>query len=69
MFILAFPQLGVLNIMELATPQSAMLSGILYKPLGAAAVLRANLLTYGLGGVVLFIGIKVVDVPVAIGLA
>ena len=84
MFILAFPQLGVLNIMGLATPESAILSavifnaviiialiplalrGISYKPLGAAAVLRRNLLIYGLGGVLLpFIGIKAIDVLLA----
>jgi K+-transporting ATPase ATPase B chain len=89
MFILAFPQLNALNIMRLATPQSAILSavifnaviiialiplalrGITYKPLGAAAILRRNLLVYGLGGVILpFIGIKAIDVLVAaIGLA
>ncbi len=89
MFILAFPQLGILNVMRLGTPESAILSavifnaviiigliplalkGIAYKPLGAAAILRRNLLVYGLGGVVLpFIGIKVIDmVLVATGLA
>ena len=89
MFILAFPQLGVLNIMRLATPESAILSavifnaviiialiplalrGIAYKPLGAAAILRRNLLIYGLGGVLLpFVGIKAIDVfLVAVGLA
>ena len=81
MFIVAFPQLRVLNIMRLATPESAILSavifnaviiialiplalkGIPYKPLGAAAILRRNMLIYGLGGIVLpFIGIKVIDV-------
>ena len=89
MFILAFPQLAALNVMRLATPESAILSavifnaliiialiplalkGIEYKPLGAAAILRRNLLIYGLGGIVLpFIGIKAIDVAlVAIGLA
>jgi K+-transporting ATPase ATPase B chain len=89
MFILAFPQLAVLNIMGLATPESAVLSavmfnaviiialiplalrGIGYKPLGAAAILRRNLLLYGLGGVLLpFIGIKAIDMAlVAVGLA
>ena len=89
MFILAFPQLGVLNVMQLGTPESAILSavifnaviiigliplalrGIAYKPLGAAAVLRRNLLIYGLGGVVLpFVGIKAIDIVlVATGLA
>ncbi len=81
MFILAFPQLGVLNIMRLATPQSAILSavifnaliiialiplalkGITYKPFGAAAILRRNLMIYGVGGVILpFVGIKLIDV-------
>jgi K+-transporting ATPase ATPase B chain len=80
MFILAFPQLAVLNIMRLATPESAILSavifnaviiigliplalkGIGYKPLGAAAILRRNLLIYGVGGILLpFVGIKAID--------
>jgi K+-transporting ATPase ATPase B chain len=89
MFILAFPQLAALNVMRLATPESAILSavifnaiiiialiplalkGIPYKPLGAAAILRRNMLIYGLGGIVLpFIGIKIIDVIlVAFGLA
>jgi len=89
MFILAFPQLNVLDIMRLATPQSAILSavifnaiiiialiplalrGITYKPLGAAAILRRNLLIYGVGGVLLpFLGIKAIDVLLAaVGLA
>ena len=83
MFILAFPQLTVLNVMRLATPQSAILSavifnaviiialiplalkGITYKPLGAAAILRRNLMIYGVGGVILpFVGIKAIDVLV-----
>ena len=75
--------------MRLATPESAILSavifnaviiialiplalkGIAYKPLGAAAILRRNMLIYGLGGVVLpFVGIKAIDmVLVAVGLA
>ncbi|HEX6852955.1 MAG TPA: potassium-transporting ATPase subunit KdpB [Candidatus Polarisedimenticolaceae bacterium] len=89
MFLLAFPQLGVLNVMRLATPESAILSavifnaliiialiplalkGVAYRPLGSAAVLRRNMLVYGLGGVVLpFVGIKAIDlVLVAVGLA
>jgi len=89
MFILAFPQLGVLNVMRLATPESAILSavvfnaviiialiplalrGIAYKPLGAAAILRRNLLIYGLGGVALpFVGIKAIDAVITtLGLA
>ncbi len=83
MFAGAFPQLGVLNVMRLATPQSAILSavifnaliivvliplalrGVRYRPLGAAALLRRNLLIYGLGGIVApFLGIKLLDVVI-----
>ncbi|MGH9682323.1 MAG: potassium-transporting ATPase subunit KdpB [Candidatus Acidiferrales bacterium] len=83
MFAAAFPQLGLLNIMHLATPQSAILSavifnaliivvliplalrGVRYRPLGAAALLRRNLLIYGLGGIVApFLGIKLLDVVI-----
>jgi K+-transporting ATPase ATPase B chain len=89
MFILAFPQLAVLNVMRLATPESAILSavifnaliiialiplalrGVSYRPLGAAAILRRNMLIYGVGGVLLpFVGIKLIDMLiVAVGLA
>jgi K+-transporting ATPase ATPase B chain len=89
MFVLAFPQLGILNVMRLATPESAILSavifnaviiialiplalrGIVYRPLGASAILRRNLLVFGVGGVVLpFVGIKAIDVVLAaVGLA
>ncbi len=89
MFILAFPQLAVLNVMRLSTPESAILSavifnavviialiplalnGIAYRPLGAAAILRRNLLIYGLGGVLVpFAGIKAIDIVLtATGLA
>ncbi|RPI50042.1 MAG: K(+)-transporting ATPase subunit B, partial [Acidobacteria bacterium] len=89
MFILAFPQLAVLNVMRLATPESAILSavifnaviiigliplalkGIAYRPLGAAALLRRNMLVYGAGGIMLpFVGIKAIDIAlVAVGLA
>jgi len=84
MFAAAFPQLGVLNVMHLRTPQSAILSavifnaliiialiplalrGVRYRPVGAAALLRRNLLIYGVGGVIApFIGIKVIDVLVS----
>jgi K+-transporting ATPase ATPase B chain len=80
MFLATYPQLQALNIMRLATPQSAILSavifnaliivaliplalrGITYRPLGAAAILRRNLLIYGLGGLIVpFIGIKIID--------
>jgi K+-transporting ATPase ATPase B chain len=75
-----YPALGVLNVMGLATPQSAILSavifnaliiialiplalrGVPYRPVGAAQLLRDNLLIYGVGGVVApFIGIKLID--------
>jgi potassium-transporting ATPase ATP-binding subunit len=89
MFLAAFPLLGALNIMGLRTPQSAILSavifnaliivalvplalrGITYRPEGAAALLRRNLLIYGVGGIVIpFIGIKAIDVVItALGLA
>jgi K+-transporting ATPase ATPase B chain len=83
MFAAFYPQLGVLNIMHLSSPQSAILSaiifnaliivaliplalkGVKYRPIGAAALLRRNLLIYALGGVVLpFIGIKAIDLAV-----
>jgi K+-transporting ATPase ATPase B chain len=83
MFILALPQLAPLNIMRLATPESAILSavifnalviialiplalkGISYQPLGAEAVLRRNLLIYGVGGIIVpFAGIKMLDLLV-----
>ena len=83
MFLATFPMLGALNIMGLRTPQSAILSavifnaliivalvplalrGIRYRPEGAAALLRRNLLIYGVGGVIVpFIGIKAIDVVI-----
>jgi K+-transporting ATPase ATPase B chain len=75
--------LWVLNIMNLGTPQSAILSaiifnalviplliplslrGVRYRPIGASALLRRNLLIYGLGGIIApFIGIKAIDLIV-----
>jgi potassium-transporting ATPase ATP-binding subunit len=75
-----YPALHALNFMQLATPQSAILSavifnaliivaliplalrGVPYRPVGAAQLLRDNLLIYGLGGLVVpFIGIKLID--------
>jgi K+-transporting ATPase ATPase B chain len=72
-----------LNVMNLGTPQSAIISaiifnallipmlvplalrGVRYRPVGATALLRRNLLVYGLGGLVApFIGIKLVDLIV-----
>ena len=83
MFVAFYPQLQVLNIMQLSTPQSAILSaiifnaliiialiplalkGVKYRPIGAAALLRRNLLVYGLGGIILpFVGIKAIDMAV-----
>ncbi len=79
-FVSTYPALGALNVMRLATPQSAVLSavifnaliivfliplalrGVAYRPLGAASLLRRNLLVYGLGGLVApFVGIKLID--------
>jgi K+-transporting ATPase ATPase B chain len=88
-FLAFYPQLQALNVMNLATPQSAILSaiifnaliiialiplalrGVKYRPVGAASVLRRNLLIYGLGGIVVpFAGIKLIDIAVsAVGLA
>ena len=39
------------------------LRGVRYRPVGAGALLRRNLLIYGLGGIIVpFIGIKLVDI-------
>jgi K+-transporting ATPase ATPase B chain len=89
MFLAFYPQLQALNIMNLHTPQSAILSaiifnaliiialiplalkGVAYRPVGAASMLRRNLLIYGVGGIIVpFVGIKLIDLAVtAIGLA
>jgi potassium-transporting ATPase ATP-binding subunit len=89
MFAGTFPVLNALNIMHLRTPQSAVLSavifnaviiialiplalrGVKYRPMGAAALLRNNLLIYGAGGIVIpFIGIKLIDMLItSVGLA
>ena len=88
-FVTAYPGLGALNIMGLASPTSAILSavifnalilvalvplalrGVAYRPSSAAALLRRNLLIYGLGGLIVpFIGIKAIDAAlVAMNLA
>jgi K+-transporting ATPase ATPase B chain len=79
-FASTYPVMKVLNVMGLATPQSAILSavifnaliiialiplalrGVRYRPIGAAALLRENLLIYGVGGLIApFIGIKIID--------
>jgi K+-transporting ATPase ATPase B chain len=83
MFAGAFPVLETLNVMHLKTPQSAILSavifnaliivalvplalrGVQYRPMGASALLRWNLLVYGVGGIIApFIGIKLIDVVI-----
>jgi potassium-transporting ATPase ATP-binding subunit len=83
MFAAFYPQLGILNVMGLSTPKSAILSaiifnaliiialiplalkGVKYRPVGAASILRRNLLVYGIGGIIIpFIGIKAVDIVV-----
>ncbi|WP_027998921.1 potassium-transporting ATPase subunit KdpB [Sinorhizobium arboris] len=84
LFVTTYPALGVLNVMGLASPQSAILSavifnaliivaliplalkGVRYRAVGAAALLRGNLLVYGLGGLVLpFAAIKLIDLAVS----
>ena len=89
MFAGTFPVLNALNIMGLKTPQSAILSAVIFNALiivaliplalrgvkyhatGAAALLRNNLLIYGVGGIVVpFIGIKLIDMIITrIGMA
>jgi K+-transporting ATPase ATPase B chain len=89
MFVAFYPQLQALNVMHLGTPQSAILSAIIfnaliivaliplalkgvpYRPVGAAIILRRNLLIYGVGGLIVpFAGIKLIDLAVsAAGLA
>lgn len=85
LFITSIPALQSLNIMRLHSPESAILSavifnaiiipmliplalkGVAYKPIGASALLRRNLLIYGLGGVIIpFIGIKLIDLAVSL---
>jgi K+-transporting ATPase ATPase B chain len=85
LFIASIPALQGLNIMRLHSPESAILSaiifnaliillliplalkGVAYKPIGASALLRRNLLIYGLGGIIVpFIGIKLIDLIISI---
>jgi len=84
-FVATYPQLGVLNIMQLKTPESAILSavifnaliivvlvplalrGVKFRAIGAAALLRRNLLIYGIGGIIApFIGIKLIDMALSV---
>ena len=86
-FASTYPELNALNVMHLATPDSAILSavifnaliipaliplalkGVKYRPVGAASLLRRNMLIYGVGGIFLpFVGIKVIDMLLACGL-
>ena len=89
LFLASYPQLEALNVMGLASPQSAILSaiifnaliiialiplalkGVRYRPAGAEVLLKRNLLVYGLGGLIVpFIGIKLIDMMIAVlGLA
>lgn len=85
LFITAIPALEGLNIMRLHSPESAILSAVIfnaiiipiliplalkgvdYKPIGASAILKRNLLIYGLGGLIVpFIGIKLIDLIVTL---
>lgn len=85
LFIASIPSLQAMNIMNLHSPESAILSavifnaiiiplliplalkGVAYKPIGASALLRRNLLIYGLGGVIVpFIGIKLIDLLISL---
>jgi potassium-transporting ATPase ATP-binding subunit len=80
MFLATYPALNQLNVMHLHSPQSAILSavifnaiiivllvplalrGVRYRAVGAEALLRRNLLIYGVGGLIApFIGIKLID--------
>ncbi|NCI46741.1 potassium-transporting ATPase subunit KdpB [Sediminibacterium soli] len=84
LFIASLPSLRGMNIMRLHSPESAILSavifnaiiiplliplalkGVAYKPIGASALLRLNLLIYGLGGILVpFIGIKLIDLVIS----
>ncbi len=85
LFIVAIPALRSMNIMNLHSPESAILSalifnaiiipllipialrGVSYKPIGASALLRRNLLIYGVGGIIApFIGIKLIDIVISL---
>ncbi|MFH0997612.1 MAG: potassium-transporting ATPase subunit KdpB, partial [Pseudomonadota bacterium] len=83
MLVATFPQIAALNVMNLHSSQSAILSaiifnaliiaalipialrGVTFRPRGAVAILRRNLLIYGLGGIIApFIGIKLIDIAI-----
>ena len=83
MFVVAYPELDGLNVMQLHSANSAILSavifnaliivaliplalrGVAFKPAPASALLRRNLLIYGLGGIIApFVGIKLIDIVI-----
>jgi len=83
MFAGVFPVLTAVNVMRLRTPESAILSavifnaliivaliplalrGVSYRPMSAAALLKRNMLVYGLGGIIVpFVGIKLIDMAI-----
>lgn len=85
LFISSIPSLQALNIMQLHSPESAILAavifnaitiplliplalkGVSYRPIGASALLRQNLLIFGLGGIIVpFVGIKLIDLVVSL---
>lgn len=85
LFMISIPELAALNIMHLHSPESAILSavifnaiiiplliplalrGVQYKPIGASALLRRNLLIYGVGGLIApFVGIKLIDLLIGL---
>ncbi|MDY3743445.1 MAG: potassium-transporting ATPase subunit KdpB [Prevotella sp.] len=85
LFMVSIPELSALNIMGLHSPESAILSavifnaiiiplliplalrGVKYKPIGASALLRRNLLVFGMGGIIApFVGIKLIDLLIGL---
>ncbi|NTW06358.1 MAG: potassium-transporting ATPase subunit KdpB [Syntrophaceae bacterium] len=85
MLIGLFPEIAPLNIMGLRSPQSAILSAVIFNaviivlliplalrgvrflPVSATALLRRNLLLYGLGGLIApFVGIKLIDMLIGV---
>ena len=84
-FVTTYPQLKALDVMQLSSPSSAIMSavifnalvivvliplalkGVRYRAVGAASLLRRNLLVYGLGGILVpFAGIKLIDMILAV---
>jgi K+-transporting ATPase ATPase B chain len=83
MLVATFPQIAALNVMQLHSSESAILSavifnaliivalipialrGVAFRPSGAVAILRRNLLVYGIGGIIApFLGIKLIDIAI-----